>query len=164
MRDLYKNPVFYYILVPVVVAAWPLLVRTVYLPRAQHGYKQQQDEYKKAQQMMLEILRLDPDRASDSNQAGTEFSYGAEIDRVANLCRIPTTKYKLSSGMVITAENQKTQSATVTLEEVDVVSFAKFLAALQIRWGQLQCNRVKLTQVKGLKDLWRVDIDFKYYF
>ena len=32
MKDVYKNPILYYILVPVVVALWPLLVWSVYLP------------------------------------------------------------------------------------------------------------------------------------
>jgi hypothetical protein len=35
MREVYKNPMLYYLLIPVLVGIWPLLVWGVYLPRAE---------------------------------------------------------------------------------------------------------------------------------
>jgi len=35
MKDLTKNPFFYYVLVPALVALWPLLLRAAFLPKAQ---------------------------------------------------------------------------------------------------------------------------------
>ena len=35
MRDLYKNPIFYYVLVPILAGLWPLLVRGVLPPGMQ---------------------------------------------------------------------------------------------------------------------------------
>jgi len=39
MRDLHKNPMFYYILAPVVLGLWPLLVYASYLPKSQEALR-----------------------------------------------------------------------------------------------------------------------------
>jgi hypothetical protein len=114
---------------------------------------------------MMEILTLDPDRLQfvDSNDPSTEFTYGV-VDKVAGSCGIPPSKYKLNSGMLITNKNQKSQSASVSLRQIEIVKFAKFLSTIQLRWANLQCNRVKLTKKQGMPDMWDIDIEFKYYY
>jgi hypothetical protein len=166
MKDIFRNPIFYYILVPIVVILWPLLVWAVYLPGAERSWKQERDEYKKAQEKMMEILTLDPDRLAfvDPNNSPAEFSYANAVDRVATLCRIPAANYKLSSGIIITTGGQKSQSAKVTLKDVDIARFANFMSTVQLRWAKLQCTQVKLTKKKALRDMWDVDMDFKYYY
>lgn len=164
MKDIYKNPFLYYILVPVVVALWPLLVWAIYLPQVEKSYDNEEAQCKKAEQTVLEIFSLDPDRAIDANDTSTEFTYASAVNRVAGLCKIPPTKYNLSSRMIMKSERQKSQSANVALKEVDIVSFARFLSLIQKRWPNLQCNRVKLTKKEGLPDVWDVDMEFKYYY
>jgi hypothetical protein len=165
MRDIYKNPMFYYILVPAVVGLWPLLVWAMYLPAADENLKDWENQHRKAEAIMMEILTLDPDRLQfvDSNDPGTEFTYGV-VDKVAGSCGIPPSKYKLNSGMLITNKNQKSQSASVSLRQIEIVKFAKFLSTIQLRWANLQCNRVKLTKKQGMPDMWDIDIEFKYYY
>jgi len=80
------------------------------------------------------------------------------------LCGIPSTDYKLSSGIIIESGGQKSQSAQVSLKKVDIVKSARFLSTIQLRWANLQCSRVKLTKKKGLPDVWDVDLEFKYYY
>jgi hypothetical protein len=166
MKDIVRNPIFYYILVPAVLALWPLLVWAAYLPRAQRSCQREVNEYNKARDIMMEILDIDGDRLvfADSNSTSVEFSYANVIDRVATLCRIPVANYKLSSGIIITSGGQKSQGAKVVLKEVDITTFAKFLSTIQLRWAKLQCTQVKLTKKKPLPDRWDVDIDFKYYY
>jgi hypothetical protein len=166
MKDIYKNPIFYYILIPAVIGLWPLLVWSVYLPAADKNLEEQQNQYRKAEEIMMEILTLDPDRLqfADSNDTVSEFTYYNAIGRVAASCKIPPSKYKLSSGILQTTSGQKSQSASVSLRQVDIVKFASFLSMIQFRWPNLQCNRVKLTKKEGLPDLWDVDIEFKYYY
>jgi len=166
MKDIFRNPIFYYILVPAVLALWPLLVWAVYLPRTQRSCQREVHEYNKAREIMMEILTIDPDRLTlaDPNSIPTEFSYANVIDRVATLCKIPVANYKLTSGIIITSSNQKSQNAKVVLKEVDITTFAKFLSTLQLRWSKLQCTAVKLTKKKPLPDRWDIDMDFKYYF
>ncbi len=164
MKDIYKNPLLYYIGVPLVVGLWLLLVRGVYLPRAREAAEKKHNEYDKAYAQMLEILNLDPDRATDSNEAPKQFSYSSEVYRVARICNIPDSKCTLSSKGIIKTRDQKTQGATVVLQDIDIESFAKFHDSLVFRWPGLECERIKLTQTKGPPDTWRIDITFKYYY
>ena len=166
MKDIYKNPILYYILVPTVVALWPLFIRGVYLPDAERSWETEKAQYEKAQKIMAEILTLDPDRLqfADSRTAAAEFDYAIAVERIANLCKIPSTNYKLSSGIITTSGGQKSQSAQLVLKQVDITRFAKFLSTIQLRWANLQCERVTLTKQKGLPDTWKVDLGFKYYY
>jgi hypothetical protein len=168
MKDLYKNPILYYIAVPIVVGVWPLLVWGIYLPAAQKDVDEQIAQYQRAGSVMIDILTLDPERLelADANDAAAEFTYGGAVDWVANICKIPPSAYKVSSSMIITASKQKTQSAKLDLKQVDIVRFAKFLSLIQLRWPNLQCERVTLTKKQGLpdNDAWDVGIEFKYYY
>ena len=165
MKDILKNPAFYYVLVPVLIALWPFLIWGVYLPSAEHKFQLEKSQYEKAQKVIKEILAIDPDRlTTDSNNTTAEFDYASAIDRTANLCGIPSTSYKLNSGIMLTTAGQKSQSAKVSLKSIDITKCAKFLSTLQLRWANLQCNQVKLTKKKGLPDSWDFDIEFKYYY
>ncbi len=166
MKDIYKNPILYYILVPAIVALWPLFVWAIYIPASENNMKDQQTQAKKAEEIMMDILTLDPDRRQfgDSNDVGTEFTYDHAVEGVARSCGIPPSKYKLSPGMPMTTGGQKSQSASVSLKQIDIVKFARFLSKIQLRWANLQCNRVKLTKKQGIPDMWDMDIDFKYYY
>jgi len=168
MKDIYKNPILYYIVVPVIVGLWPLLVWAIYLPAAQKDIEEQIAQYKKAEPIMMEILTLEPDRLefADANDTAADFTYGEAIDRVASLCRIPPSKYNLSSAMIITTNDKKSQSASVDLKQVDIRKFARFLSMMQLRWANLQCEQLKLTKKQNLpdNDMWDVDIKFKYYY
>lgn len=164
MKDIYRNPMLYYIGIPVLVALWPLLVWSVHLPGIRKQIKDNKASYSANAALMLDILALDPERATGAEETPREFSYSTEIYRVAGLCGIPASSCNLSSKTVVESGGQKTQSATVVLRDVNVVNFAKFLASLQFRWPGLETERIKLTKIKGVPDTWRADINFKYYF
>jgi len=166
MKDIYKNPTLYYILVPIVVALWPLLIWGIYLPNAEDNWKDEKVQYNKAQKIMAEILTLDPDRLAfaDSKRDAAEFDYASAIERIASLCKIPSTNYSISSRPVRATSGQESQACQVLLKKVDITGFAKFLSTIQLRWANLQCERVTLTKQKGLPDTWKVDLGFKYYY
>jgi hypothetical protein len=167
MKEIYKNPALYYILVPVIVALWPLLIWGVYLPAARHNWQAESSQYNEAQSIIEEILKLDPERLefADSQNTAAEFDYASAVEKVASLCGIPPTNYKLNSGIIVTSSSgQKTQGAKVGLKQVDITKFARFLSTIQLRWANLQCAGVKLTKKKGLPDIWDVDLDFTYYY
>jgi hypothetical protein len=166
MKDILKNPILYYILVPTLVALWPLLVWSVYLPAAKRAWQTESKQYEKAQGIINEILTIDPDRLNfaDTKNTADEFDYASALDQVAGSCGVPPTDYKLNSGRITSSSGQKSQSAKVTLKGVDITKFAKFLSTLQLRWANLQCTQVKLTKKKGLPDSWDIDLDFKYYY
>jgi len=167
MKDIYKNPTLYYILVPIVVALWPLLVWGVYLPGAERSAKSERDDYTEAQNIMLEILTLVPDRLefADANSTPAEFAYVSAVDRVASFCGIPSANYTLSSGPIITRRGKKSQTATVGLKDVSITNFAKFLSTIQLRWADLECVQLKKLKKKvGFPNKWDVDLEFKYYY
>ncbi|MDD5064759.1 MAG: hypothetical protein PHQ35_08400 [Phycisphaerae bacterium] len=166
MKDIFKNPALYYILAPALAALWPLLIWGVSLPAAEHKWEVEKSQYDKGQNIMTEILALDPDRVkfADANNPAAEFDYANAMDKTAALCGIPPSGYRLSSGVMLTTAGQKSQSAKVTLKGIDITKFAKFLSTVQIRWANLQCSQVKLTKKKGLPDTWDIDLDFKYYY
>lgn len=168
MRDIYRNPMFYYIAVPVLVGMWPLLGGAVYLPAAQDNVAEQLEQDERAEMIMMEILTLDPERLefAEPNEAATEFSYGAAVDRVADWCDIPANNCAVHTGVIVTTQEQKSQTANVDLKLVDIVKFTKFLSMIQLRWADLQCESVKLTRKDNMpdNDMWDVDIKFKYYY
>jgi len=166
MKELYKNPVLYYVLVPVLVALWPLLIWSVYLPKAEEDGIKQEKQYEKAEMVMEQILTLDPERLEYANKKSGDikFDYTTEIDRIADQCKISEDNYTFSSKPVRTSKGQKSQSATLDLENIDIVKFADFLSKIQLRWASLQCEDVKITKTKGLKDTWRVNLRFTYYY
>ncbi|UCE47163.1 MAG: hypothetical protein JSW47_16355 [Phycisphaerales bacterium] len=166
MKDIVKNPTFYYILVPAVVALWPLLVWGVYLPRAKNSLNSEQEQYVKAEKLIEEILNLDGDRLefAESANAQNEFEYDRAVAMVAALCQISPGNYSHSSGIIIEASGRKSQSAVVNLKGVDIAKAARFLSTIELRWANLQCTTIKLTKKKGMPDMWDVDLDFKYYY
>ena len=168
MKDIHKNPILYYIAVPVIVGLWPLLVWAIYLPDAQKDVEEQIAQYKKGEAIMMEILTLEPDRLefADANDTAAEFTYGEAVDTVAKLCRILPSKYNLSTAMIISTNEKKSQSANVDLKQVGIQKFARFLSMIQLRWANLQCERLKLTKKQNLpdNDMWDVDIELKYIY
>ena len=166
MKDIYKNPILYYILVPCMAALWPLLVWAVYLPAAEHDYKQEESQYIEAKVTIATILGRDPTRLelANSNKTVDKFDYATAVSDIARRCRISAINYTVSSKPIRTSSGKKSQSAKVVLKQVNIASFALFLSKIQLRWANLQCESVTLTQKKGLKDVWKVDLDFKYYF
>lgn len=166
MKDIYKNPALYYILVPAIVGLWPLLVWAVYLPRAEKKWTSGVEQHKKAQSLIAEILTLDRDRLAFADAANSkdEFDYARAVAMVAAQCNIAAGNYSQDSGPTIESSGQKSQSAKVILKDVDIAKFARFLSTIQLRWANLQCTQVKLTKKKGMPDAWTVDLDFKYYY
>jgi hypothetical protein len=166
MKAIYKNPIFYYILISVLAALWPLLMLVAYLPAAEKNWAKEKTQYSKAENVIEEILALDPGRleTADSNSGVAKFDYAIAVEQIAKSCQITAGNYNISSKPVRITGGEKTQSALVVLKEVEITKFAKFLSAIQLRWGNLQCENVTLTRKKGVPDIWKADIEFKYYY
>jgi hypothetical protein len=166
MREVYKNPMLYYLLIPALVGLWPLLVWGVYLPRAEHSQEIEGGLCVEGQSCILEILKLAPERVvgPDEAQIAVPFDYGSAVTRVANLCRIPPSSAPYSASGTMISGGKKRQDARVELKSVGIVQAAKFLWTMQSMWATLQCEDVKLTKKKGMPDQWDVDFRFIYYY
>ena len=166
MKDIYKNPMLYYIAVPVLIGLWPLLVWGVYLPKAKNDLKDEKADHKTAMQEIRRIMTLDPGRLKDkgSKDGGHEFDYAVVIQETTTLYKIPATNYVIRSRPIKRSKGQKTQIATVSLKDVKITTLAEFLSTMQLRWASLQCEKVGLQRKKTGPDVWDVDLSFKYYF
>ncbi len=166
MRDIYKNPIFYYALAPILAGLWPLLVWGVYLPQAEEAWDSDQKLYKEATASIVEILDKDPDRlkiVAETKSLG-RFAYAEAVDRATNLCRIPSSNYRLSTGSIVTSGGKETQQARVNLIDVGIVQVAQFLSTIQSMWVNLSCERIRLTKKAGMPDLWDMDVTFQYAY
>ena len=164
MREIYRNPMLYYALIPVLAVIWPVLVWGFYLPEAEKSWDKDQQSYGEATARILDILNKKPDIldvAMDTQSLG-KFNYAEQVDRVANLCRIPSSNLDLSTGNIITTGGRETQQARVTLTNINIVQGARFLSTIQSSWVNLTCDRVKLTKKEGMPDQWDMDLNFKY--
>jgi hypothetical protein len=166
MKNILKNSILYYIAVPVLVAIWPALVAAIYLPNARAKLDTDMSDYTRANDIMLEILSLAPERTElgDPNEDQAQFQYYQVVPNVASLCSIPSNKCKLNTGTPIEAKTGKTQSASVRLTNIDITSFAKFLSMIQAHWPKLVCNSVTLNKKAGSPDEWEILTDFKYFY
>lgn len=163
MRDIYRNPMFYYVLAPVLLGLWPLWVWASYLPSTNQALEKEQGQYWQALEFIEKIHKLDPDRANpvDGVSLG-KFTYADAVDRAANLCSIPSGKCDLSSGRITSSGGKKVQQARVKLADVSIVQTANFLSRILSTWVNLTCDRVKLSKKDGMPDQWDVDLSFNY--
>ena len=166
MKDIYKNPIVYYIAVPVVIGLWPLLLWSVYLADAEQSLENELAQYEKAEKVMGEILTLDPDRLKYAKSKGSaiKFDYTVALDEAAERCDILPENYKFNSKPSRDKRGEKSQKAGVALKKISIAKFANFLSVIQLRWADLKCEQAKLTKQKGLPDTWKVDIKFNYYY
>jgi hypothetical protein len=166
MKDIYKNPLVYYILVPAVAALWPAIMWGVYLPSVRGSLNEDMDQYKNAMQLFEELRAVDPERLDFTKEKGAsvDFDYATAVQQTAGFCSVPAANYKLSSGIIITTDAQKSQSANISLKDVDITKAARFLSTIQLRWSGLQCTKITLKKKKGLPDAWDVDYTFKYFY
>lgn len=167
MREIYKNPMLYYVLIPVLVGMWPLLVVAVYLPNARQALEREAGKYGDGQAEVIDILTIDPERPKmiDKNVAPTEFTYSAATERVANLCKITSSNWDYTASPPIVTSSKKRQDARVKLTNVSIVQGANFLYTIQSMWpNRLTCENLKLQKKKAMPDQWDVDFSFLYYY
>jgi hypothetical protein len=165
MKDIYRNPMFYYILVPLLIGIWPLSIWLVYLPRAEESLKNDGKTYEQSKEVMERILTLDPTQLelAQANTADDKFDYNIAVDMAAAKCGIVTKGVNVSPPRFV--RKQQTQDARVTLENVDITGFAKFITSLQIAWPSLQCEKIDLAKKPGaVADQWNIDVTLKYYY
>ncbi len=159
MREVYKNRMLYYLIAPILACLWPLAVAVKYLPEVRQEVKNTVYLCGKGCADINDIYTYDPERRNFSlDRGGAEFSFAKAIERVANLCRIPSASCDYTAG----GSDQKTQNAKVTLKSVGIVQAAQFLSSIQSMWVGLKCDQVKLTKKKGMPDQWDVEMKFWY--
>jgi hypothetical protein len=161
MRDFYKNPMMYYILVPLVVLAWPAAMWFKYLPTMSEHRDTWKGYVADTNDLIIEILTLDPERLSysDEEETAVGFEYEIAVDKVARSLRMGND-YELRPS----ARVGNKQAAEVSLNNIGIIQCSQFLSTLQMHWNGLQCTRLGVTNKKTTKDRWDVTMSFTYYY
>jgi hypothetical protein len=167
MKEIYKRPIFYYVLVPVLIGLWPVWLLFVGIPGVKDTLENSKKDYLEGQNHIQLILgELDPQRLDYANKkkAGEGFDFITAINQVSQLCKIPLTGYRLSTSPQRKVKGgQSSEDASMTIERIDIEKFTKFLSIMHMRWSNLQCTNVTLSKIKGEKDNWKADVRFIYY-
>lgn len=167
MRDIHRNPVLYYLGIPLLIGLWPLLVWAVYLPAAERNCNQDYSLLIEGQTQIMGILEIDPQRiirGVDPNNVVREFAYDVAVPQIANLCAIPPGNLQYGAGGKVNFSGKQRQDGTVNLKDVGIVQAAKFLSMIQTTYVNLQCDKIELTKRKDMPDQWKVDLHFIYYY
>jgi hypothetical protein len=161
MKDAIKNPLLYFLLVPVGIAIWPLLVWAMYLPNAQKSFASEQASYEEGEGIIKSILDLDPDRIKLAKSKGAvEFEYSTSVSEAAAKCGISSRNYSHSTK----PRRKGIQTCHVELTKIGIEPFALFLSGIVLQWPSLECEKVTFKPDKKKKDVWDIDMDFKYEF
>ncbi|MCD4831599.1 MAG: hypothetical protein K8R02_07325 [Anaerohalosphaeraceae bacterium] len=166
MKDFYKQPMFYYIVVPILVGVWPLWLWAAAVPSAAEKYAKEQKTFAQAERLIKQILELDSQRLdyAKANAGAGDFDYTVAIDQMSRTCGISSSGYRLSSGPIRKIKGgQKSQDATMSIEKIGVEKLSTFLSMMHMRWQGLQCTTATINKHKGEKDSWKVDLRFTYY-
>ena len=166
MREIYRNPTFYYILVAILITLWPVWLALGSIPAADKEYEDAKVLFKDAEKIIGQILNLDPQRLdyARAQKKSGEFDYPVAVSQSAKTCSISLSQYKLSTFPIVKRKaGQTSQDAMITLNKVGIEKFARFVSLMQIRWPNLKCSQLRLNKVKGAKNIWKADIRFTYY-
>jgi hypothetical protein len=164
VRDFYRNPMLYYLLAPILVATWPLLVWGVYLPGAKKAVQEDAAGCEKGVDYIQEILKYRPEGDPGKVAAPTAFSFPNAIDRVSNLVGIRSNGRRYTAGNTITINGKKSQNGKVVLKDVGIVQAATFISQMQAMYINLKCDQIKLSAKKGVPDQWDADLNFWYTY
>ncbi len=166
IKEELKNPIIYFIAVPLLIGLWPLMMWSVYIPDVENEWKDLNQDYLEGHDIMREILVLDPERVdlAKAKKNANKFDYAKVVADIAGSCGITASQYSLRAGLVNTSGRQKFRDATVNLKGIPIEKIAKFFSNMQLRWTNLQCVSLKLNKKKGLPNSWDADFDFKYYY
>ena len=165
MKEFYKNPNFYLIIVPLAALIWAITTSTVLFASANDEWEKRKADFEKSQPIIKNILRLDPERINNLNKqkknAG-KFDYNMVIAKFADAHGIPATGYSLRASGRSRRGGQLTQSATLTIDNIKITPFSRFLTELLYVWPDLECEKLTLKKQNTGPDAWEAQLHYKY--
>lgn len=167
IKEYLKNPIFYFIAVPAVLAIWVVLAMFVFYPSSIRNWEKQKQEYQQAQQLLKEILTIEPQRLTykakkDGAAEGFDFTY--VVNEFATTFSIPSSDFVLSTRGQTRRAGKLARSAVLSIKSIDIEKMAKFLSTMLVRWPDLQCEMLAIEKLPNAKNLWKVDMTLTYYY
>ena len=166
MKDYFKNPNLYYIAVPLAVTVFVIFVIAFSLPAANRKWQKQQEDDKRAKQLITNIVRLDPERLNYEarKDSSGDFDYSVAVDEITKLVKIPSSYYSLSGGRTLRSGGKKRTSADISIEPVNIETLSRFISQILLRWPDLECDRLSIDKLPAGKDSWKASMKFIYTF
>ncbi len=166
MKDYYKNANFYYTAVPLVAMAFVIFVAAISLPAASRKWKNKQEDYSKAEDLIRKIVALDPERLNYKAEKGSsgEFDHSTAVVEIIKLVKIAPSNYSLHGRGVTKSGGKLRKSADVTIDKIRIETLSRFISQILLRWPDLQCDRLSIDKDPGGKDLWKATIKFVYTY
>ncbi len=164
MKDYFKNPNLYYIAVPIAVTAFVIFVIAFSLPAANRKWQKQQEDDKRAKQLITNIVRLDPERLNYKARKGGsgDFDYSEAVEEITKLVKIPSANFR--GGKTLRSGGKKRKSADISIEPVNIETLSRFISQILLRWPDLECDRLSIDKLPAGKDSWKASMRFIYTF
>jgi hypothetical protein len=166
VKDLLKNPNFYYIAAPAAAGMFALLTVFVFYPAAVTRWHDTEAEYKSSHEYADKILKLQPERLLAANQTagGEGFDFRVVVDDFAKVYTISPANYTISVKGEVKKQGKRAKSATLSIKTIDIEKLTKFVSTMLARWPDLECDVLSLDKGKASKDDWKADITLTYYY
>jgi hypothetical protein len=167
MKKYLNNPVFYYIALPAAACLWAALAGLVFYPRATSSWQESQAEYNAAEELLAQIIAVEPQRLAYKQEKGTavvDFDFTQVINEFASLFSIPSSNFTLNTRGEIRKAGKRARSAVLSIKTIDIEKTTKFLSTMLIRWPDLQCEILSLDKLPQGKNNWKVDMTLTYYY
>lgn len=164
MKDYFKNPNLYYIAVPLAVTAFVIFVIAFSLPAANRKWQEQQEDYKRAKQLITNIVRLDPERLNykAKKDSSGEFDYSVAVEEITKLVKIPSSNFR--GGRTLKSGGKLRKSADISIEPVNIETLSRFISQILLRWPDLECDRLSIDKLPAGKDSWKASMKFIYTY
>lgn len=165
-KDFWKQPDFFFLLLPVLAALWALLSGLVFYPRHGKAFSDEKTQYAEAAALIEQILQLEPARIHYQGQTGPsgDFDYTVEVDRFAKELGISSGSYTLNVRQVLKQKGKTRRSADLSFKSVKIETAAGFLSAMLARWPDLQCEQIALDKTGTGKNEWNVKLRLVYIY
>ena len=166
MRDLHKQPNFYFIVIPVIAAIWAVTAGALSLPTANDKLERKSSDWEDSLPLIEDILKMDPGRLNLNvkTEGSDDFDYAVTVADFAEEYKIPETGYSLRVSKAVVKGGQKTKTADMSIDSVSIVQFTRFISGLLYKWPEMQMDTLKLTKLKEGPDAWKVDLKLTYAY
>ena len=168
MNYFYKRSNFYYLAIPIAAAIWVLVTSTILSGAANKSWGKNQRTYDKGQAEIGKILLEDMDILKSEKQVndGTKFDYMKVFSQFTKANSITESTFKYRTSQPSTRKGKaKTQTANVTIDDVQIEQLTRFLTGMLDTWPNLTCDSLTLTKLKTGPDNWKIpELKFTYTF
>ena len=167
MKQAFKNPNTYYILVPAVATVWALLAGAVFYPQSVKAWDETKDQALQSEELIDQLVTLQPKRLAfkvDESSDTQEFDFSKTINEFAGVFGISPSNYNLTVRGETRKAKRRARSASMSIKTVDIETLSQFLSALLLRWPDMNCEVLSFEKIKNTKNNWSATLSLTYYY